>query len=131
MHKIYDVRHYAPLRVEPECPLDERTEWIVGRSTESVLMYSADSWTHGLMDSRTRGLTDSWTRTGNNYIAGILVLCRRTACVSPRVCETYGFADSRTQNILGRIGGLLSILSYIQCLYIHLLIYVRLAIAVP
>ena len=28
-----------PLRVEPEHPLDEGTEWVVGRSTESV-----DSW---------------------------------------------------------------------------------------
>ena len=39
--------------------------------------------------------------------------------------------DSRTQNTLGRISRLLSILSYIESLYIHLLIYVRLAIAVP
>ena len=29
------------------------------------------------------------------------------------------------QNILGRIGGLLSILSYTECSYIHLLIYIR------
>ena len=45
------------LRVEPECPLDEGTEWIVGRSAESVgLMYSADSWTHGIADLQTRRL---------------------------------------------------------------------------
>ena len=45
--------------------------------------------------------------------------------------EYFFFADSRTQNTLGRIGGLVSILSYIECPYIHLLIHVRLAIAVP
>ena len=52
-----------PLRVEPECPLsDEGTEWIVGRSTESMgLMYSADSWTHGLAPEI--------------FTAGILFLC--------------------------------------------------------
>ena len=44
-----------PLRVEPERPLDEGTEWIAGRWTESVgLMYSAD-W--GIVDSLTRGLS--------------------------------------------------------------------------
>ena len=57
-----------PLRVEPERPLDEGTEWIAGRWTES--WYSADC----------------------------------------------GIADSQ-QNILGRIGGLLSLLSYIMSLY--------------
>ena len=25
-----------PLRVEPECPLDEGTEWVVGHLTEAV-----------------------------------------------------------------------------------------------
>ena len=39
MHKIYDVHAAPPLRVEPERPLDEGTEWIVGHLTESM-----DSW---------------------------------------------------------------------------------------
>ena len=57
MHKIDDVRHHHS---EPEHLLGEGTEWVVGRSIESVgLMYSADC---GLVDSRTRGL-----RTGNIY----------------------------------------------------------------
>ena len=37
------------LRIEPECPLDEGTEWVVGRSTETVdsspSTESMDSWT--------------------------------------------------------------------------------------
>ena len=54
MHKIYDVATTPPLRVERECPLDEGTEWIVGRQIESVgLVYSADC---RLVDSQTRGL---------------------------------------------------------------------------
>ena len=80
---------------------------------------TADSWTHGLVDLQTRGLAPEI------FTAGILFLCRHTACVSLRVRETYGLVDS------GRIGGLLSILSYIESLYIQLLICVRLAIAVP
>ena len=57
MHKIYDVLTHAPieitlatqlqklllgkvpLRVEPECPLDEGNEWVVCHLTESI-----DSW---------------------------------------------------------------------------------------
>ena len=35
-------------KVEPECPLDEETEWVVGRSTETVdfslSTESMDSW---------------------------------------------------------------------------------------
>ena len=38
MYKIYDASAAPPLRVEAERPLDG-TEWVVGRSTESV-----DSW---------------------------------------------------------------------------------------
>ena len=38
----------VPLRVEPECPLDEGTEWVVGRSSEMVdsspSTESMDSW---------------------------------------------------------------------------------------
>ena len=38
----------VPLRVEPERPLDEGTEWVVGRSTETVdsspSTESMDSW---------------------------------------------------------------------------------------
>ena len=38
----------VPLRVEPECLLDEGTEWVVGRSTETVdsspSTESMDSW---------------------------------------------------------------------------------------
>ena len=38
----------VPLRVEPEGPLDEGTEWVVGCSTETVdsspLTESMDSW---------------------------------------------------------------------------------------
>ena len=33
--KMHDVRHHHS-RVEPERPLDKGTEWVVGRSTESV-----------------------------------------------------------------------------------------------
>ena len=37
-----------PLRIEPERPLDEGTEWVVGRSTETVdsspSTESMDSW---------------------------------------------------------------------------------------
>ena len=74
-----------PLRVETECLLDEGTEWIVGRSTESVgLMYSADC---GLRDR----LADSHQKYSQ---LEYFFLCRCTACVSPRVCEAYGLADS-------------------------------------
>ena len=73
MHQIYDVRH-PPLRVEPERPLDGGTEWIVGRSTESVGQMSADC---RLADSHRKYLQLEY-----------FVLCRHTARVSPRVRET-------------------------------------------
>ena len=38
----------VPLRIEPECPLDEETKWVVGHSTETVdsspSTESMDSW---------------------------------------------------------------------------------------
>ena len=88
-----------PLRVERECPLDEGTEWIVGRSTESVgLMYSADC---GLRDSGTYRLADSHRKYSWN-----------TFCFADALhCESVRLTDQRTQNTLGRISGLLSILS--------------------
>ena len=76
-----------PLRVEPECPLDEETEWIVGRSTESVgLMYfaDADSWTHRLADLQTRKLVPK--------IFTAEILCSLPTCtlqrMSPRIRES-------------------------------------------
>ena len=54
------------------------------------------------------------------FTAGIL-------CVLPTHC----MCESASQNTLGQIGRLLSILSYIESLYIHLLIYVWFAIVVP
>ena len=89
----------APLRVEPEPPLDEGTEWITSRWTELVgLMHlqTAESRTSGLADSRT--FTDSWNTL---FFADTLLRVRES--VSP-------------QAILGRIGELLSILSYITSL---------------
>ena len=71
--------------------LDKGTEWIVGRSTESVgLMYSADC---GLTDSWTHRLTELQTCTRNIY-SWNTVLCWHTACVSSQVRETDGLADS-------------------------------------
>ena len=42
MHKMYDVPTHAPIQITLATrlqKLDERTEWVVGRSTKSV-----DSW---------------------------------------------------------------------------------------
>ena len=51
-------------------------------------MYSANC---GLVDSRTYGLADSYRK----YLQlEYFFLRRRTACVSPRLREAYGLADS-------------------------------------
>ena len=84
----------------------EGTEWIVGRSTESVgLMYYAD-----------RGIVDSHQK----YYSWNTLFFADTWHVWVR--ESVG-----PQNALGRIGGLLSTLSYIEYHYVHLLIYVQFA----
>ena len=45
-----DDRWENTLRIEPECPLDEGTEWVVGRSTETVdSSPSTHQWTPGLL----------------------------------------------------------------------------------
>ena len=78
-----------PLRVEPECPLDEGTEWIVGRIGGPNVFCGLrnrrfmDSQTHGLADSRTHRLADSYRKYLQlEYFAGTL------QCVSPRICES-------------------------------------------
>ena len=66
------------------------------------------------------GFADSRTRTENIYSWISRFFADTLQRVSPRIRVS-------PQNILGRIGGLLSILSYTECPYIHLLIYVRFA----
>ena len=102
-----------PLRVQPERPLDEGTEWIAGRWTELVgLMYSADG---GIADSRNRGLTESRTFTGS---WNTLFFADTLQRVSPRIRQSAEYI---------RPNRWASILSYTECSYIHLLIYIRFA----
>ena len=67
-----------PLRVEPERPLDEGTEWIVGR-------IGAPKVFGGLQN---RGLTDSQTRTGNIYSWISRFFADTLQRVSPRIRES-------------------------------------------
>ena len=88
MHKICVA---PPLRVEPERPLDEGTEWIVGRIGGPNFFCGLRN--RGIADSLTRGLTDSHSRTHRladsyqkylqlEYFASTL------QHVSPRICES-------------------------------------------
>ena len=64
-----------PLRVKPGRPLDEGTEWIAGRWTESVVFCGLRN--RGLTDSRT--FTDSWNT---------LFFADTMQRVSPRIRES-------------------------------------------
>ena len=78
-----------PLRVEPERPLDEGTEWIVGQIGGPNVFCGLRN--RGLMDSRTHGLTDSRTHRLADLYRKYLQL-EYFACtlqhVSLRICES-------------------------------------------